>query len=261
MVVVVVWRKKTPVSIKGQRSKRGIMFRPTVLLARASLAFRTTALSVRGTPIAVPAIQAQFAPLLMLHQQPQQYQHKQQQVRHRSNRSRRGLYDGKDVRSGNNVSFSMRATKRKFKPNIFIKRLYSETLDDMLRFHVSTKALRSIDKAGGLDNYLLSDKNSYKLTEGEGFKAKKKILNRIKNLKDIDRKKSLVAAAAAEVGSVGPEGVGALLGVAGEGTTVGPDEGVEALGADDDTVGPDGVRESSSTSSGSPSNNHRTAST
>jgi ribosomal protein L28 len=85
----------------------------------------------------------------------------------------------------------MRATKRKFKPNVFIKRLYSETLDDMLRFHVTTKALRSIDKAGGLDNYLLSDKNREKLTEGEGFRAKKKIMNRIKNQKDIDRKKSL----------------------------------------------------------------------
>lgn len=80
----------------------------------------------------------------------------------------------------------MRATKRKFKPNVFIKRLYSETLDDMLRFHVTTKALRSIDKAGGLDNYLLSNKRN--ITEGEGFDAKRKILNRIKNQKDIARK-------------------------------------------------------------------------
>ena len=45
-------------------------------------------------------------------------------VRFRSNRSRRGLYDGKDIGTGNNVSFSMRATKRKFKPNVFKKRVY-----------------------------------------------------------------------------------------------------------------------------------------
>ena len=45
-------------------------------------------------------------------------------LRYRSNRSRRGLYDGKDIRSGNNVSFSMRSTKRKFKPNVFKKRVY-----------------------------------------------------------------------------------------------------------------------------------------
>lgn len=99
------------------------------------------------------------------------------QVRYRSNRSRRGLYDGKDVRSGNNVSFSNNKTKRKFKPNVFLKRVYSEILDAMIPFHLTTSALRSIDKAGGLDNYLM--KNEF--TEGEGFKIKKCILKRLKN--------------------------------------------------------------------------------
>lgn len=99
------------------------------------------------------------------------------QVRYRSNRSRRGLYDGKDIRTGNNVSFSMRHTKRKFRPNVFIKRVYSEVLDAMIPFHLTTSALRSIDKAGGLDNYLL--KND--ITEGEGHKIKKNILKRLKN--------------------------------------------------------------------------------
>jgi large subunit ribosomal protein L28 len=106
-------------------------------------------------------------------------------VRHRSNRSRRGLYDGKDVRTGNNVSFSMRSTKRKFKPNIFIKRVYSEILDDMIPFHLTASALRSIDKAGGLDNYLL--KND-RITEGEGYVVKKRIQKRLKNLERMERK-------------------------------------------------------------------------
>jgi large subunit ribosomal protein L28 len=97
--------------------------------------------------------------------------------RYRSNRSRRGLYDGKDIRSGNNVSFSMRTTKRTFKPNVFLKRVYSETLDEMIRFHLTTSALRSIDKAGGLDNYLLTSKH---ITEGEGLEAKKQILKKLK---------------------------------------------------------------------------------
>ena len=99
------------------------------------------------------------------------------QVRYRSNRSRRGLYDGKDVRTGNNVSFSMRHTKRKFRPNVFIKRVYSEILDAMVPFHLTTSTLRSIDKAGGLDNYLM--KND--ITEGEGHKIKKSIIKRLKN--------------------------------------------------------------------------------
>eukprot|EP00957_Ditylum_brightwellii_P162667 12387037-Ditylum_brightwellii.AAC.1 len=95
--------------------------------------------------------------------------HQQIQVRYRSNRSRRGLYDGKDIRSGNNVSFSMKKTKRKFKPNVFKKRVYSETLDKMIQFRLTTSALRSIDKAGGLDNYLLTSKH---VTEGRGLKMK-----------------------------------------------------------------------------------------
>ena len=107
------------------------------------------------------------------------------QVRHRSNRSRRGLYDGKDIRTGNNVSFSMRATKRTFKPNVKKKRVYSEILDAMLPFHLTTAALRSIDKAGGLDNYLL---HSDKVTSGEGLKAKQKILRRLKNKAWFERK-------------------------------------------------------------------------
>eukprot|EP00980_Cylindrotheca_fusiformis_P030828 scaffold25490_cov103-Cylindrotheca_fusiformis.AAC.1 len=86
--------------------------------------------------------------------------------RSRSNRSKRGLYDGKDIRSGNNVSFSMKSTKRKFKPNVFKKRVYSEILDEMIKFHLTTSTLRSIDNAGGLDSYLLTSKH---VTSGEGL--------------------------------------------------------------------------------------------
>lgn len=118
----------------------------------------------------------------------QRQHHQQQQVRWRSNRSRRGLYDGKDIGTGNNVSFSMKATKRTFKPNVFVKRVYSETLDDMIRFHLTASTLRSIDKAGGLDNYLLDPKRN--ITEGEGYVVKKKILRRLKNRERYARKQA-----------------------------------------------------------------------
>jgi large subunit ribosomal protein L28 len=101
----------------------------------------------------------------------------EEQRRYRSNRSRRGLYDGKDIRSGNSLSFSMKSTKRKFKPNVFTKRVYSEILDEMVRFHLTTSALRSIDKMGGLDNYLLTSPH---ITSGEGLQVKKRIVNRLK---------------------------------------------------------------------------------
>ena len=100
-----------------------------------------------------------------------------EQRRYRSNRSRRGLYDGKDIRTGNNLSFSMKHTKRTFKPNVFIKRVYSEILDEMVRFHLTTSTLRSIDKCGGLDNYLLTSRH---IKSGEGLKTKKRIVNALK---------------------------------------------------------------------------------
>ena len=83
----------------------------------------------------------------------------QTSIRTRSSRSRRGLYDGKDVRFGNNVPFSMKKTRRRWNPNVQKKRVYSEVLDEMVRFHLTTSALRSIDKMGGLDNYLLKSKH------------------------------------------------------------------------------------------------------
>jgi large subunit ribosomal protein L28 len=102
-----------------------------------------------------------------------------------SHRARRGLYDGKDIRSGNLIPFSMKKTRRKFRPNVFFKKLYSETLDAMVRFHVTTSALRSIDKAGGLDNYILQKD----FTEGEGLAHQQRIKKRLRNQAYFDRRK------------------------------------------------------------------------
>ena len=104
------------------------------------------------------------------------FAYSQRHIRYRSNRSRRGLYNGKDIRSGNNVPFSMKKTKRRFKPNVFKKSVYSEVLDEMVRFHLTASALRSIDNAGGLDNYLLTSRH---VTSGEGLATKERILKKM----------------------------------------------------------------------------------
>ena len=71
------------------------------------------------------------------------------------NRVRRGLYGGKGNQSGNHVSFSINRVRRTWRPNVHAQSLYSELLRCKLPFRATTHVLRTIDKAGGLDNYLL----------------------------------------------------------------------------------------------------------
>lgn len=73
----------------------------------------------------------------------------------RPNRVSRGLYGGKGKQSGNHVSFSINRVRRTWSPNVHAQSLYSELLDCKLPFRATTHVLRTIDKLGGLDNYLL----------------------------------------------------------------------------------------------------------
>ncbi|KJV57530.1 ribosomal protein L28 [Orientia chuto str. Dubai] len=60
------------------------------------------------------------------------------------------------VQSGNNVSHSQRKTKRKFLPNLQNVSLFSDILKKTFKFKVAARAMRTLDKVGGLDCYLLS---------------------------------------------------------------------------------------------------------
>ena len=55
---------------------------------------------------------------------------------------------GKKVQSGNNVSFSLRRTRRKFYPNLVTKKFYLESEDKFITLKICTRALRTIDKKG-----------------------------------------------------------------------------------------------------------------
>lgn len=61
---------------------------------------------------------------------------------------------GKGPMSGNNVPFSLKKTKRRFLPNIQSKRVYVPELDRHVRIRMTTRAMRTMDKKGGLMNYL-----------------------------------------------------------------------------------------------------------
>ncbi|PYH96253.1 50S ribosomal protein L24 [Aspergillus ellipticus CBS 707.79] len=74
--------------------------------------------------------------------------------------SNSGLYGGAMIQFGNKISQGRNEgkTRRLWKPNVRRKKLYSEALGEDLFIKVTRKALRTIYKSGGLDNYLLSDR-------------------------------------------------------------------------------------------------------
>lgn len=77
--------------------------------------------------------------------------------------SNKGLYGSARIQFGNNVSRETaviypQKTRRKWYPNIQVKRLFSESLGVWVRTRVSTRVLRTVDKVGGLDTYLLGSK-------------------------------------------------------------------------------------------------------
>ncbi|GIZ40809.1 hypothetical protein CKM354_000413300 [Cercospora kikuchii] len=75
--------------------------------------------------------------------------------------SNRGLYGGQRKQFGNNVSGDFEVkTRRTWKPNVFTRKLFSKALNRHVQVHVSARVLRTIDKLGGLDEYLLGEKEA-----------------------------------------------------------------------------------------------------
>ncbi len=68
--------------------------------------------------------------------------------------SRKCELTGKGVLSGNNVSHAKNRTKRKFLPNLNNISLSSDMLGRSFQLRISTSALRTVNKVGGLDLFL-----------------------------------------------------------------------------------------------------------
>lgn len=69
--------------------------------------------------------------------------------------SRRCELTGKGVLVGNNVSHANNKTKRVYRPNLQTVSLVSEALGNAYKLRISMNALRSVDRSGGLDPFLL----------------------------------------------------------------------------------------------------------
>ncbi len=80
---------------------------------------------------------------------------------------------GKKVQSGHNVSHSNRKTNRKFLPNLQRVSLHSDALGRDVPLRISTRALRTVQKKGGLDAYLIQTPDA-KLPQ-EALRLKRKI--------------------------------------------------------------------------------------
>ncbi|KAF7317906.1 Mitochondrial 50S ribosomal protein [Mycena kentingensis (nom. inval.)] len=71
-------------------------------------------------------------------------------------RAQLGLFQNRTKQYGNNVPFSLKKTRRTWLPNVQRKRFFSEALQSyLLPVKVTTTALKTIKKKGGIDNYVL----------------------------------------------------------------------------------------------------------
>lgn len=87
--------------------------------------------------------------------------------------SRNCSITGKSYQKGHQVSHSNRKMIKRFQPNLQNISFYSEALGKTVQLSVATRTIRTIDKKGGLDAYLLATPNS-RLTE-EAVCLKKQI--------------------------------------------------------------------------------------
>jgi large subunit ribosomal protein L28 len=74
--------------------------------------------------------------------------------------SRRCELTGKGTLVGNNVSHANNKTKRIYRPNLQHISFASEALGNSYRLKVSMNALRSVDRIGGIDPFLLKAKDT-----------------------------------------------------------------------------------------------------
>ncbi len=74
--------------------------------------------------------------------------------------SRRCQLTGRGVQTGNNVSHAHNKTRRRFLPNLQKTSLFSDALGQSVRLKVSAYAIRTVERKGGLDAFLLDARDS-----------------------------------------------------------------------------------------------------
>ena len=89
--------------------------------------------------------------------------------------SNRCQLTGKTCLSGNNVSHAKNRTKRRFLPNLQKISFTSKKLGKSIQLKVAASTIRTVEKKGGLDEYLLNTSNTKLPLKAK--KIKKQILS------------------------------------------------------------------------------------
>ena len=87
--------------------------------------------------------------------------------------ARRCAATGRGVQTGNNVSHANNKTRRRFLPSLHQVTLLSDLLRQRVRLRVTTNGLRTIEKRGGIDAFLLNTPSAR--LEPEALKLKRRV--------------------------------------------------------------------------------------
>ena len=88
--------------------------------------------------------------------------------------ARRCQLTGTEPQFGHNVSHSNVKTNRRFEPNLQRVTLQSDALRRKVSLRITTRALRSISRAGGLDAFLLADTEHKLAPDGQRLRRQVK---------------------------------------------------------------------------------------
>jgi len=91
--------------------------------------------------------------------------------------ARRCELTGKGVLVGNNVSHANNKTKRVYRPNLQVISLASEALGQSYKLKICMNALRTVDRTGGLDAYLIKAKDG--LLSTKALRLKRQIVKKV----------------------------------------------------------------------------------
>ena len=91
--------------------------------------------------------------------------------------SRRCELTGKGTLVGHHVSHANNKTKRVYRPNLQLVSLASDALGHDVRLKISMNALRSVDRSGGFDTFILKCKDE--VLSDRALKLKRQIAKKL----------------------------------------------------------------------------------